>query len=183
MLKPGEPDVYLPSSCRPNRFLRTTHDVHYGRRALRWHKPLALARSLCGNGRVATLLAQLGMTRTRKIERLAVEYNLTEHCNLACHGCGRASASRSTVWATASPRRPRPARAPRAGPRGRTSAGELFLLPRDQSCSPISCSNSACIPRRPWNGWSALFARRSRHLDVSGFCREWAPGLAAAGLC
>ena len=91
MLKPGEPDVYLPSSCRPNRFLRTTHDVHYGRRALRWHKPLALARSLCGNGRVATLLAQLGMTRTRKIERLAVEYNLTEHCNLACHGCGRAS--------------------------------------------------------------------------------------------
>jgi hypothetical protein len=66
-------------------------NADYGWRTLRWRKPLALARSLCGNGRVATILAQFGTAQTRKIERLAVEYNLTEHCNLACRGCDHAS--------------------------------------------------------------------------------------------
>lgn len=46
----------------------------------RWRQRYPLPRSPHRGGTIAI-----------KIERLAFEYNLTEHCNLACHGCDHAS--------------------------------------------------------------------------------------------
>lgn len=61
------------------------------RRRWRWRKPLALGRALRAGGAIASVLARREPAGAGRIQRPAFEYNLTEHCNLACHGCDHAS--------------------------------------------------------------------------------------------